>query len=197
MSRRVTDELVSNYRLFVDMCSVEKRLAGRIDEHVARSVISTLNNFIADRAEDIKRIADLEKQVAGDTDHLMCKCGSEDCEAIIAKYDMDDCFWTDQKRIELSRAIILHQHKRIAELEAEVANLKLGIQEAAAEEILEQGLLRAEVERLQKGIKELVAEGEEHQMAHHELCGENVALEKEVKWLKEQVKWLEEHNGKE
>jgi uncharacterized small protein (DUF1192 family) len=45
------------------MCSVEKRLAGRIDEHVARSVISTIDNFIADRADDIKRIAELEDEV--------------------------------------------------------------------------------------------------------------------------------------
>jgi len=105
-------------------------------------MINTQQN--AENFNHDERIADLEAQLRGDVDSLICKCGSSDCDETTAKFDVEDCCWTDEKRIEQLRAIVLNQHKKYAVLEAE--NIKL-------KEELES--LRIDAERIVKSLWEL------------------------------------------
>lgn len=75
-----------------------------------------------DRAE--ARVKELEAELRGDVDSLICKCGCEDCDAVIAEYDVEDCSWTDTHRIEKLRAIILERHYDESPSEARVKKLE-------------------------------------------------------------------------
>jgi hypothetical protein len=75
--------------------------------------------LVAENATLKLRIVELEKQLRGDVDVLLCKCGGRDCDETTAKHDVEDYFWTDEKRIETLRAIVIKQHRERAELKIE------------------------------------------------------------------------------
>jgi|GEM_PF-5133423 len=78
-------------------------------------------------AEEIRK---LKKELRGDIDDLLCKCGCEDCAETTARYDIEASGLDDQRRLRIMRAYVVKMYKENAALKARVGELemKLGSQ---------------------------------------------------------------------
>lgn len=71
--------------------------------------------------------AALQKELRGDIDDLICKCGCEDCAETTARYDIEASGLDDQRRLRIMRAYVVKTHKENAALKAEVKSLQKGV----------------------------------------------------------------------
>jgi len=110
--------------LHQDDLITDEEYAMLAEDHFAVARLEDYDVLRKDLDAEKARVKELEAELRGDVDSLICKCGYEDCDAVIAEYDVEDCNWTDTHRIERLRAIILKRHYDESPSEARVKKLE-------------------------------------------------------------------------
>jgi len=115
---------VRRLRECLQIAGIQAFMRDKPPEEVADHLRSVMASYVKAAEEAEVRVKELEAELRGDVDSLICKCGYEDCDAVIAEYDVEDCNWTDTHRIERLRTIRLERHYDESPSEARVRKLE-------------------------------------------------------------------------